>query len=129
VCHHSGGPGHDARRAGPGSAQTNAERITSYDARITIQHNGSILVTEQITYDFGTDRRHGIFRVIPVRVRYNGRYDRIYPIDVRSVWSDTPNPEYEVDSSGSSISIKIGNPDRTVTGATATRSPTWSAVA
>jgi uncharacterized membrane protein YgcG len=104
--------------AAPGraSAQTNAERITSYDARITIQRNGSILVTEQITYDFGTDQRHGIFRVIPVRVRYNGRYDRIYPIDVRSVWSDTPNPEYEVDSSGSSINIKIGNPDQTVSG-------------
>jgi uncharacterized membrane protein YgcG len=104
--------------AAPGraSAQTNAERITSYDARITIQRNGSILVTEQITYDFGTDQRHGIFRVIPVRVRYNGRYDRIYPIDVRSVWSDTPNPQYEVDSSSSSISIKIGNPDQTVSG-------------
>jgi hypothetical protein len=104
--------------AAPGraSAQATAERITSYDARITIERNGSILVTEQITYDFGPDRRHGIFRVIPVRVRYNGRYDRIYPIDVRSVWSDTPNPEYEVDSSGSSISVKIGNPDQTVTG-------------
>jgi len=104
--------------AAPGhaSAQATAERITSYDARIVIQRNGSILVTEQITYDFGTDQRHGIFRVIPVRVRYNGRYDRVYPIDVRSVSSDTPNPEYEVDSSGSSISIKIGNPDQTVSG-------------
>jgi len=98
------------------SAQNNAERITSYDARIVIEHNGSILVTEQITYDFGTDQRHGIFRVIPVQFRYNGRYDRIYPIDVRSVWSDAPNPEYSVDSNGSSISIKIGNPDQTVTG-------------
>ena len=98
------------------SAQDNAERITGYDARIVIQHNGSILVTEQITYDFGTDQRHGIFRVIPIQFRYNGRYDRIYPVDVRSVWSDTPNPEYSVDSNGSSISIKIGNPDQTVTG-------------
>ena len=104
--------------AAPGwaSAQTNAERITSYDARVTIQRNGSILVTEQITYDFGTDRRHGIFRVIPVRVRYNGRYDRIYPIDVRTVGADTPDYGYSVDSSGSSISIKIGNPDLTVSG-------------
>src|SRR6266545_4554622 len=98
------------------SAQTNTERITSYDARIVIQHNGSILVREQTTYDFGTDRRHGIFRVIPVVFRYHGRYDRIYPIDVRSVWSDTPDSEYSVDRNGSSISIKIGNPDRTVTG-------------
>jgi uncharacterized membrane protein YgcG len=97
-------------------AQSDAERIISYDARVTIRHDGSILVSERITYDFGTDQRHGIFRVIPVRFRYNGRYDRIYPIDVWSVLSDTPNPEYSVDSSGSSISIKIGNPDQTVTG-------------
>jgi uncharacterized membrane protein YgcG len=101
---------------GHASAQTTAERIASYDARITIHRDGSILVTEQITYDFGTDQRHGIFRVIPVRVSYNGGYDRIYPIDVRSVRANTPSPEYSVDSSGSSISIKIGNPDQTVTG-------------
>ena len=104
--------------AAPGraSAQINAERITSYNAGIVIQRNGSILVTEQITYDFGADQRHGIFRVIPARFKYNGRYDRIYPINVWSVRSDTPNPEYSVDSSGTSINIKIGNPDQTVTG-------------
>ncbi len=101
---------------GGARAQTDAERIISYDARIAIQRDGAILVTEQITYDFGTDQRHGIFWVIPLRVRYNGGYDRIYPIDVRSVLSDTLSPEYSVDSSGSSTSIKIGNPDQTVTG-------------
>ncbi len=61
-------------------AQTGAERITDYNARIAIQRDGSILVTEQIVYDFGSDQRHGIYREIPVRLRYNGRYDRIYPL-------------------------------------------------
>src|SRR5215469_9817746 len=104
--------------AAPGraSAQIDGERITSYNAGIVIQRNGSILVTEQITYDFGTDQRHGIFRVIPVRFRYDGTYDRIYSIDVQSVWSDTPAPEYSVDSSGSSIGIRVGDPDQTITG-------------
>jgi len=102
---------------GRASAQANTERITSYDAQVTVRHDGSILVSEQITYDFGADQRHGIFRVIPVRVRYNGGYDRIYPIEVRSVWSDTPNPGYSVNDNGSSVSIRIGNPDQTVTGA------------
>ena len=99
------------------SAPGGGERIISYTAQIGIQHNGAIRVTEKIIYDFGADQRHGIFRVIPVRVRYDGRYDRVYPIDVRSVQADTPNPEYSVDSNGSSLSIKIGNPDLTVTGA------------
>src|SRR5215470_10347902 len=89
--------------AAPGraGAQDDAERISSYDARIVIQHDGSVLVTERIIYDFGTDQRHGIIRVIPARLRYNDRYDRIYPIDVRSVGADTPDHGYSVDSSGS----------------------------
>src|SRR6266571_1071450 len=38
------------------------------------------------------------------------------PFDVRSVESDAP-AQYTVDSNGSSVSIKIGDPDLTVTGA------------
>jgi len=97
------------------SAQSGAERIVSYDAGIAIQGDGSILVTEHITYDFGSDLRHGIFRVIPARVRYNGSYDRIYPVDVRSVESDTAT-DYTVESSGSAVGVRIGDPNQTVTG-------------
>jgi uncharacterized membrane protein YgcG len=97
------------------SAQTDAERIASYNAGIDIQRDGSILVNERIVYNFGSSQRHGIIRDIPVRLRYNGSYDRIYRIDVRSVYADT-SAGYTVNTNGSSISIKIGDPDRTVTG-------------
>ncbi|MGN6677729.1 MAG: DUF2207 domain-containing protein [Streptosporangiaceae bacterium] len=50
---------------GDAAAQNFAERISSYDARIAIQRDASILVTEQITYDFGADQRHGIFPRTP----------------------------------------------------------------
>ena len=103
------------------SARSSAERIVRYDASIAIQRDGSILVTEQITYDFGSDQRHGIFRVIPVRLRYNGSYDRIYWVSVRSVYSDTAGSEYTVDSNGSAMGIRIGDPNRTVTGVHAYR--------
>jgi uncharacterized membrane protein YgcG len=96
-------------------AHSPTERIDSYDAQIAIQPDGSIFVTEHITYDFGSDERHGIFRVIPVRVRYNGSYDRVYPVEVLSVESDTDS-EYTVESTGSGIGIKIGDPNQTVTG-------------
>ena len=97
-------------------AQTGAESITSYDARIAIQGDGSILVTEQIAYDFGSNQRHGIIREIPVRVRYNGSYDRIYSIRVRSVQSPDAPDEYTVENNGSYLGIKIGDPYQTVTG-------------
>lgn len=98
------------------SAQTFAERITRYHAWIAIQRDGSILVTERITYDFGSDQRHGIFQVIPVRFRYNGSYDRIYPVDVRSVQSRDAPDQYAVEDNGSSVSIRIGDPNQTITG-------------
>lgn len=98
------------------SAQTLAERITGYHAWIAIQRDGSILVTERITYDFGSDWRHGIFQVIPVRFRYNGSYDRIYPVVVRSVQSRDAPDQYTVEDNGSSVSIRIGDPNQTITG-------------
>jgi uncharacterized membrane protein YgcG len=98
------------------SAQDELESITSYDTRIAIQRDGSILVTEQIAYDFGPDERHGIIREIPVRFRYNGSYDRIYRLDVQSVQSPDAPSQYTVDSNGSSVRIRIGDPNQTVTG-------------
>jgi uncharacterized membrane protein YgcG len=101
---------------GRAAAQASAERITSYGARIAIQRDGSILVTEQIVYNFGSDQRHGIFRVIPVRLRYNSTYDRIYAVDVQSVESPDAPAQYTVGNNGSDVSVKIGDPNQTVTG-------------
>jgi hypothetical protein len=62
-------PGRATALPAPGraTAQASAERITSYHAGIVIQRDGSILVTERIVYNFGSDQRHGIIRAIPVR--------------------------------------------------------------
>jgi uncharacterized membrane protein YgcG len=102
-----------ARRA---SGPAGAERITSYAAQIMIRRDGSILVTETITYDFGSDRRHGIFRVIPVRLHYDGSHDRIYPVTVRSVRSPDAPGQYTVHDDGSFVRIRIGDPAQTITG-------------
>jgi uncharacterized membrane protein YgcG len=99
-----------------GHAQNFYEQIVSYDTSIDIQSSGSILVTEKIVYDFGAFERHGIFREIPVRFRYNSRYDRIYPLHVRSVSSPDAPDQYKVTSDGPYTVIKIGDPDQTITG-------------
>src|SRR5439155_20196217 len=51
---------------------------------ITIRRDGSLLVHEVIDYDFGTTPHHGIFRDIPYRLTYDGRYDRVFPTDALS---------------------------------------------
>jgi uncharacterized membrane protein YgcG len=97
-------------------AQTSPEKIVSYDVAIVIQHDASILVTEQIVYDFGSHQRHGIRREIPVLYSYSKRYDRYYPLAVRSVQSPDAPAQYTVDNTGDTVIIRIGDPNQTVTG-------------
>jgi hypothetical protein len=68
----------------PASAQS-SEAIRSYDVTIEIRADDSIQITEVIRYDFGSAQRHGIFRDVPTRLGYDGRYDRVYPLHVESV--------------------------------------------
>ncbi|MFI5054353.1 MAG: DUF2207 domain-containing protein, partial [Acidimicrobiia bacterium] len=85
-----------------------------------IEADGAILVQETIAYDFGVVPRHGIFRVIPVRTEQSGKdgYDRVYPLSVVSVAASEGTPaQYTVETDGNDKRIKIGDPDRTITGA------------
>jgi len=103
--------------ARPASA---AEGISSYDVAIDIGANGDLHVVETIAYDFGASEHHGIFRDIPTRVRYDDAYDRVYPLRVDHVTAapaGTP-ADYTIEDAGAGLTrIKIGDPDRTVTGA------------
>jgi len=98
------------------AAARGAEQISRYFVRIAIRRDGSVLVTEQILYDFGGDRRHGILRDIPVLSPYSLRYNRYLRVAVRSVTSDTGDVPYSVSTTGGSVVIKAGDPHRVVTG-------------
>jgi hypothetical protein len=102
--------------AWPVSAQAN-ERIVNYDVQIAVESTGSIFVTEVIDYDFGAAERHGIFRTIPVRFRYNDRYDRVHRVEVLSVKGSVNTPDqFEEEREGDELRLRIGDPDRTITG-------------
>src|SRR6266545_2868681 len=97
--------------------QVGSERIDAYDVSIDIRRDGSISVTEQIAYDFGSTEHHGIFRTIPVRFHYDDRNDRVYRLHVLSVAGSPGTPDqYKVSKSGNDLEIKVGDPDRTITG-------------
>ncbi len=104
-------------------ASAGFESIPSYDVTLTINEDGTLLVNEVIDYDFGSVPRHGIFRDIPVRFDYPKKADtdRVYEIDVESVKASEGTPaDYETeefDDGGVGFErIKIGDPDRTITG-------------
>lgn len=106
--------------AGSAGAFQAGERITSYDERVVVQPDASILVTETIRYDFGSTPRHGIYRDIPVRFEYpaDPKYERVTRIDrirVSAEPAGTP-AGIEISDEGARKRIRIGDPDRTVTG-------------
>jgi hypothetical protein len=104
--------------AGPAQAGV-SERIVDYRSDVTIEPNGTIEVHETIVYDFGVVPKHGIYRTIPVRTATSPKegYDRVYPLDVVSVSGSADTPaQYTVEEDGDNERIKIGDPDRTISG-------------
>src|SRR5581483_11781179 len=65
----------------PGAAlPAPGESIASYDTRIGVHADGTLDVTETIRYAFDAPR-HGIYRKIPTRYRFDDTRDRVYPVD------------------------------------------------
>ena len=90
--------------------------ISSFHSDITIAPSSMLLITEDIRVDFGSLSKHGIFRTIPLRYRFNDEQDRYYLLDVRSV-TDGSNPlPYDDSVSSDNEVIKIGDPNRLVSG-------------
>ena len=94
----------------------NEEHIKKFQDDIIVNTDGSILVKEHIVYNFGPQARHGIFRNIPViTTNKEGKKYRM-TINVESVQDEYGN-SFQYDTSGTdTISIKIGDPDKTITG-------------
>jgi uncharacterized membrane protein len=89
------------------------EVIKNFDVNINIQKDGSLIVTEKIVYDFGTNQRHGIFRDIPL-TSVNGPELNIKVIEVKD---ELGNPyKYTTSITKNILKIKIGDPDIFVTG-------------
>ncbi|HYD08502.1 MAG TPA: DUF2207 domain-containing protein [Acidimicrobiales bacterium] len=100
----------------PAHAQTAGEQVTSIDAVLTVDDDGSLLIEETIAYDFGANARRGIFRDVPTRQTYDDRHDRRYPMTVLEVSSETAPDQHEVITEGPTTRVRIGDPDRTITG-------------
>ena len=91
--------------------------ITSFNSVIKIAPDSNLDVTEDIRVDFGALARHGIFRTIPLRYRYDDKQDRLYGLSVTSVTDGSRRLPFTRSISHDNTVIKIGDPSFTVTGA------------
>lgn len=95
----------------------NSEQIKEFNSDIIINKDGSIDVAETIVYDFTNLERHGIFRNIPY-TKYNEQKKRFdMDLDVASVTDEANTPyKFTVSNVNEQVQIKIGDPNRTITG-------------
>jgi len=91
--------------------------ITSFQSDITVGADASLDITEDIRVDFEGLQKHGIFRTIPLRYRYDDARDRYYDLSVQSVTDGDRSVPYETSVESDNEVIRIGDPDVLVTGA------------
>ena len=97
----------------PASAAS-GRTITTFVSTIDIQADSSITVQEDITVNF-PDEGHGIYRRLPVY--YTDTEKKvIMPVTVTSVTLDGSAIKYQASELEDDLSLKIGDPDTTITG-------------
>lgn len=90
------------------------ERIRDFNVSLAILGDGSLQVVEVISYDFGTNQRHGIYRTID---RKSAGVSSRLLIDQIAVDDATGQAQpFQVSSSADNVRVKIGDPDRFVSG-------------
>lgn len=85
----------------------------SYTVDLHVRSDGSVRVRETIVFDFGDDGSHGITREIPTSPAAEGG---VFVDDVKVGSPDGAPAQAKVTRDDDSTTIRVGVPDRTVTG-------------
>lgn len=94
-----------------------AEEIRDFTTTITIAKDSSMTVSENITYDFGPFDRHGIYRTIPfTKTNDQGEKYKLDIAGIRVLDSRGVPHQMQLSSTSDEITLKIGDPNKTITG-------------
>ena len=101
---------------GPAALADEGWVITSFNSDITISSDSTLTIKEDIRVDFLGLQKHGIFRTIPTRYRYDDTRDRVYELGVQSVTDGNQPIVYKTSVVSDNQVIQIGNPNVLVSG-------------
>lgn len=87
----------------------------TFGAEIAVNHDASITVTEDISVRFD-EPRHGIFRVIPYHYSLPNGNTASIPITITNVVQDGADVQYTTLTDRQNLTVKIGDPNETITG-------------
>lgn len=91
------------------------ESIRSFNSLLITHADGTIDISEDISYDFGTNFRHGIFRQIPLSSKVGNLY-RNLKITFKKIEIDNRPETFASSQKNGLVEIKIGDPDKTISG-------------
>ncbi len=91
--------------------------IDAFDVEISVNQDATMAVRETLQVDFGTQSHHGVFRDIPVIYEWDRDSHRVYDLAVNAVTDGAGrNWPYVVSENGADKEIKIGDPNKTLSG-------------
>jgi hypothetical protein len=99
----------------PPQVSAQAERIVDFHSDVTVQGDGSLVVTETITVEAaGNQIRHGIYREFPTRYRdpYNNSY--VVGFQMLGATRDGSDEPFRVEDRGNGKRIYLGDPNALV---------------
>jgi uncharacterized membrane protein YgcG len=93
------------------------QRVRRFDSTIVLNRDGSMHVTETITYDFAdSTTSHGIERWLPLATGHDATHDRLYRLTHAEARSPSGAPSTLSVGDGASTTMRIGDPGTIVTG-------------
>ena len=99
----------------PAAHAFTGERIRAFVEDVRVTPDRQVVVTESISYDFGSSNHHGIYRDIPTTYqRYGGSYKLRF--HVLNVLQDDAFVEWQESDSSGMHRVKIGNPTEYISG-------------
>jgi uncharacterized membrane protein YgcG len=96
--------------------------INSFHSDIMVNKDSTLTVIEDIQVNFADLEKHGIYRTIPIRYRYDNTRDRLYDLQVQSVTIGPPvNGNtfpwlWQTSIQNDNLVIQIGDKNRLVSG-------------
>jgi hypothetical protein len=92
--------------------------INQFDATYVVNRDGTVAVSEDLDVDFGPLQKHGIFRYIPLENVYlqDPDYRRVTELEGLKVDDGQRPIPFTTTHSNGNIEIKIGDPDRLISG-------------
>ncbi len=92
------------------------EKIQQFIAEINILPNSDVAITEKITYDFGNNQKHGIYRFIPIKYKDKKGVRSSIKIKNIKVTLDQKQVPYKISKNNKNITIKIGDKNKLISG-------------